>query len=128
MTVGLDTNTIERVGLLTASLANLAKLVGCSYSSAPIFIGPSNIQHIESKHTYDFDNYFAYLQDIIASPDYIGIQPDDGSLRLVKRLSEHVMVLVRITKTGKLFVRSLYCIKEDKLQSYIESGSMVRVV
>lgn len=38
----------------------------------PIYIGSSNVEHIKSRHLYEYDKYFPYISDIISTPDYVG--------------------------------------------------------
>lgn len=52
--------------------------------NTPVFIGESNIEHIKSRHPYEYDVYYKDIGTIINSPDYVGLNPKDGSLLFVK--------------------------------------------
>ena len=49
----------------------------------PIYIGDSNIEHIKSRHPYEFEKYIDKIEEIISKPDYIGQNPHDSSILFV---------------------------------------------
>ena len=48
----------------------------------PIYIADSNIKHMKTSHPDDFKKYGAELNNIIASPDYVGKNEKDEFLIL----------------------------------------------
>ena len=117
-------NETKKVGFLDQRLISLLDL---NLKPADIFIGQSNIEHMQKEHPDDFAKYFALLPQILSSPDYVGKHPSKGSIEFIKQLNENVLVAVRASQSGKLFARSIYVINKEKLARYIESGTTVKV-
>lgn len=45
------------------------KLLGLKVApGTPIFIGDSNIEHIKTRHPYEYEKYFWQIKDIIREP------------------------------------------------------------
>lgn len=96
----------------------------------PIFIGESNIEHIKSRHPYEYDVYYKDIGAIINSPDYVGLNPKDGSILFVKlyRINEdYIRVAVKITAGGKCFARTLHSLSTCNAERYIEKGTLKRL-
>lgn len=96
----------------------------------PIFISEGNVEHIKKEHPIEYENYFSELSNILSNPDYVGIHPNGRSLEYLKFFGdgpERILVAIRATKRGTLFVRSLYSVTEEKFNSYIESGTIKKV-
>ena len=93
-------------------------------------IGESNIEHIKKRHPYEFDKYFTDIKAIIASPDYVGINPSDNSIAYVKEYliaSEYVKVAVRVTSKGQYYAKSLHSLSTYNAERYIERGTLKRL-
>ena len=87
------------IGYFDQAILNILALPSIT-TETPIFIGESNIEHIKKRHPYEYDKYFSDISTIIATPDYIGINPSDSSIAFVKEYklnSEYVKVAVRVT-------------------------------
>lgn len=104
--------------------------IGISFDNElEIVLWKDRLKHIE-KHKKDFDSEEEYqlhlesIPDIINNPDYIGIHPKGHSIEYVKRVDKVVLVAVRIKASGPLSVRTLYPLKENKLNNYLKSGRM----
>ena len=106
------TNQTIKVGFLDQSVISLLDL---DINPTDIFLGQTNIEHMKKEHPEDYDKYYALLSEILSSPDFVGKHPSKGSIEFIKSLDEHVMVAVRASGSGKLFVRSLYEINIEKL-------------
>ncbi len=77
-------------------------------AGTPIYIGPSNIEHIKSRHPYEYEKYFLYISDILAAPSYVGRNPSDQSVTFVKYFQtgeEYVRVVVRVRTNGTAFIQ-----------------------
>jgi len=103
----------------------IIRLLGCGNSPGVIFIGPSNIKHMKKNHPDDFVKYSMYIQDILQTPDFVGENPNNGSLQFVKLFDDNVLVAVRLSSSGVYFARSLYVITETKLSNYRKSGRLI---
>lgn len=87
-----------------------------------IFLSPQRKRHME-KHRdefSDFDGVFERISEIISSPDYVGQHPNGRSLEYIKKIDGNVLVAVRLS--DKLNVRTMYVIKDSKLENYIKAG------
>lgn len=115
---------IQSVGILSEKVI---KLLGLNCKPQNIFIGPTNIAHMKKEHPECFDKYFDKIPEIIAHPDYVGRHPSKGSIEFIKTYREHVLVAVRASMSGVLFVRSLYLINPKKLERYLRSGTTFKV-
>ena len=93
----------------------------------PIYIGSSNVEHIKSRHPYEYDKYFPYVSDIISTPDYVGRNPSDKSISFVKFYQmgeEYVRVAVRVTTNGTAFAKTLHLLSTANAEKYIEKGTL----
>lgn len=99
-------------------------------AGTPIYIGETNIEHIRSRHSYEYEKHFHNLEDIIENPDYVGTNPKDGSIGYVKLYkigSEYIRVAVRITPKGTAFVKSLHLLSTCNAERYIERGTLKKL-
>lgn len=96
----------------------------------PIFIGESNEKHMLKKHADDYIKYGCHITDIIAKPDYIGVNSKDNSIEYVKEFSidqEFVKVAVRVSTQGKFFARSLYVLNRNRVNNFIAKGTLKKI-
>ena len=116
---------MKKVGTVTA---HVAQLLGISLSpDRSIYLGPSNLAHMQTAHPADFARYGAELDNILAHPDYVGQNPTDGSIEYVKEYlvnGEYVKVAVRLAKTNRFYARSLYILNNNRVQNYIAKGTL----
>ncbi len=115
----------KQIGNFTSEIINLLNLdipVG-----TPIYIGESNIEHIKSRHPYEYDKYFCDIEDIIREPDYIGQNPHDSSIlfvRLYEVHGEYIRVAVKISPYGNCYAKTLHLLSTCNAERYIEKGTL----
>ena len=91
-----------------------------------IYMWPDRLEHCE-KHKQDFETEDEYINSmeniplIIDKPDYVGIHSNNKGIFYVKKLKNNC--LVGVTMDSMLF-RSMYPIKESKLNNYIKQGKV----
>lgn len=91
-----------------------------------IYIVGRNIEHIKKKHPVDFSRFFKQLNNILESPDYIGKNPNNGSLEYIKELNGHyVKVAIRMSKSKKWLIRSMYSTRENRLKNHLEKETLL---
>ena len=98
--------------------------------NTPVFIGESNIEHIKSRHPYEYDKYYKDISVIINAPDYVGQSPKDGSILFVKLYKidgEYVRVAVKITPGGKCFAKTLHLLSTCNAERYLEKGTLKKL-
>lgn len=101
-------------------------ILGLNYDKEfPIFIGENNIKHIQEKHYEDYIRYGNDIQNIIAQPTYIARNPKQGSIEYIKEYridDELVLVAVRASNKGTMFVKTLFTMSENKKNIYLSKG------
>lgn len=118
----VNTKSIK-IGELTQDVINILKL---DTNPRNIYMWSDRLVHCE-KHKNDFNSEQEYENSmrniplIIDKPDYIGIHSNNKGIFYIKRLESNC--LVGITMDSLLF-RSMYPIKESKLNIYINSGKV----
>lgn len=99
-------------------------------AGTPIYIGDSNIEHIKSRHPYEFEKYFDQISEIISEPDYIGQNPHDASIlfvRLYKIADEYIRVAVKISPYGNCYAKTLHLLSTSNAERYIEKGTLKKL-
>lgn len=83
-------------------------------------------KHIEKRHP-DCLPYMRFISSIIATPDYIGVNPNESeaSFELVKVFSENVQIGIKLDiKENYLYVATLHTITPGKLEHGLENGRL----
>lgn len=96
-------------------------------SGTPIYLGDSNISHMQSSHPSDYQKYGGDIENILATPDYVGINPNDSSLEYVKEYCinhQFVKVAVRISSGNSFYARSLYVLNNNRVHNFIAKGTL----
>lgn len=118
----------KEVGRVSARIVSL--LNSSLQQDQPIYLGTSNIAHMQKKHSTAYAKYGQHITQILAQPDYVGENPKDGSIEYVKEFvveKEHVKIAIRISGSGTLFVRSLYVLNPNRVQNFISKGTLKKV-
>ncbi|MPN37301.1 hypothetical protein SDC9_184817 [bioreactor metagenome] len=93
-------------------------------------MAPGVKKHVKKKHK-DFLKYLDNISDIINSPDYIGVNPNEpNSVEFIKIFDDIILVSVNLctnTEQQYLYVSSLYDISNGKLQNRINSGRLKKI-
>lgn len=110
-----------KIGELTPEVIDLLKL---NDKPRNITMWSDRLEHCE-KHKKDFcneDDYYYTIKNIpniVQNPDYVGLHPDGKSIQYVKKINENCIVGIT---TNSLSFRTLYPIKESKLENYLETN------
>ena len=116
-------NDIEKIGVVGEAIVKNFNLQ--ISPDTPIYIGLSNRIHMENAHREIYLEYESCMQDIIAFPDYVGVNPHDDSLEYYKKYGDvtlNIKLAVRPTEKGVYFAKTLYDINEHRLNSYLSKG------
>ena len=117
-----------KIGIITQDIKKLLNLPVIPDSN--IYLGMSNIAHMESSHPDDYAKYKDQIQNILSSPDYVGLNPKDSSIEYVKNFiinNEYVKVAVRISSGNKYYARSLYVLNKRRTDNFIKKGTLKKV-
>lgn len=116
---------MKKVGKLTAEVI---QAFGLDHEEGKeIFLSNRRKRHMK-KHSdefLDFEDVFSRIDEIIGVPDFVGLHPDGQSLQYIKKIDGNVLVAVRLGED--LDVRTMYVIKETKLENYINSGRIKKM-
>jgi len=93
-------------------------------AGTPIFLGKSNLKHMQNTHPRDFKKYGSRLKRILSEPDYIGIR-SDGTIEYIKAFGMHIKVAVRVTLVGEYFARTLYHVDGNAAKRLISAGNWI---
>lgn len=116
---------VTKVGCFSENIINALNLNMAS--GTPIYIGDTNIEHIKKRHEYEYEKYYKFLPDIIAQPDYVGLNPKDNSIQLVKEFkisNDYVRVAIKVMQTGTCFVKTMHILSTCNADRYIEKGTL----
>lgn len=119
---------IKTVGEITKTVESLLGLT--VPNDRKIYLGQSNLTHMQTSHPEDFEKYGAELCSILANPDFVGQNPRDGSIEYVKEFlvdGEYVKVAVRLSAGSRYYARSLYVLNNSRVQNFIRKGTLKRV-
>lgn len=106
-------------GYLDKSIIEHLKL---NITEGEIILSETSVCHM-LKHKEDFERYFVHIEHIISNPDYVGTHPHEGGVEFYKQFGDDfVLIAVRETRLGTLYVRSLYVRKEKKMMTLIQKG------
>lgn len=120
-------NSPVKIGELTQDVIDKLNL-NCSPRS--IFLTPDRIYHCEN-HKYQYSDNASYeeclsnIPSIIERPDYIGFNQNHNSIQYVKKLSDTILVAIRIFDTGPLRLRTIFPITEFYLKNKIKSKKLI---
>lgn len=95
------------------------------------FVYQSNglVKHIAKRHP-ECLQYVQLIPSIIASPDYIGINPHEAgiSFELVKVMTQNVQVGIKLdVQNDYLYVATLHTITNGKLQHSVANGRLKKI-
>jgi len=121
--IPLGAQVIGEISKEVKSLLELELDVG-----TPIYIGPTNIEHMRREHPEEYERYFNLIPRIISTPDFIGVNPKDNSIEYIKAFptssGQYLKLAVRISNDGFLFARSLYEILERTVKQRARKGML----
>lgn len=119
-------------GLIAEIREKFPKLGARLSANSEVIFWKDRISHTE-RHRNDFasdalfDRCFEDIPQIIQRPDYINVREDKGSISFIKRYSQNVSVVVKVSFEGKLSYRTMYPLMSAQLEHYIEIGTAWRL-
>jgi hypothetical protein len=101
------------------------EILGLNIEELEIFRSKGLPSHMVKRKHYKCLKYIDYIPDIIAEPDYIGVNPnEDGmSIELIKCYADNVMIGIKLDTDGKyLYVSTMHDVQESKIHRRLHSG------
>jgi len=101
-------------------------ILSISIKPQTIFRSTGLLAHMIKRKHFKCLKYIDFIPDIIANPDYIGINPNEKggeSIEFIKRYGINVLVGVKLdSKNNYLYVSTVHDIQESKLERRLHSG------
>ena len=100
------------------------------YSGKPVILGDDNITHMKNFHPEDYRKYGNRINEIISTPDYVGINKKDESIEFVKEYyinGNYVKLAVRASAKGTFFARSLYTLNRNRVEDFVKKGTLIQL-
>jgi hypothetical protein len=101
------------------------EILGINIEGLEIFRSKGLPAHMVKRKHYKCLKYIDYIPDIIAEPNYIGVNPNEAgtSIELIKCYADNVMIGIKLDTDGKyLYVSTMYDVQESKIQRRLHSG------
>lgn len=120
--------TVGKQDLLKMGTYNPAfnKILGIDIQEKEIYRSKGLPAHMIKRKHEKCLKYIDFIPDIIANPDYIGINPNESnakSIELIKRYKDNVMIGIKVEPENKyLYVSTMHDIQESKIQRRLFSG------
>lgn len=121
----METKLLGTISVDVASALGNSILAGMK-----VYLGEKNMEHMKNAHPDDYLKYEDYLPMIIESPDYVGINRKDNSIEFVKEFyinDDYVKVAVRASTSGIFYARSLYTLNRNRVDRFVENGTLIRM-
>ncbi len=113
---------IKAVGYLTKEVIDLA---GSSLPSQEIIITEEVEKHIKTKHLTEYEKYYNSLEQIIKTPDYVGInEKHSNSIEFIKKLDDNVIVAIKLSIQNEIYVASMYHINDLKISKRLNNNTI----
>lgn len=123
----MDFETVVKPTEIGAVTQRVVDLLKYDHEPGIIKVGPTNVRHMKTSHPRDYAKYKDNVIDILMNPDYVGVNPGDGSIQFVKILDKKVAVAVRVSLNGTYYCRSVYALREDQFHGYLTANRLFKV-
>ena len=101
------------------------EILGINIGDLEIYRSKGLPSHMIKRKHFKCLKYIDYIPDIILSPDYVGINPNehDSSIEFIKRYADNVLVGVKLdADENYLYVSTMHDIQESKISRRLYSG------
>lgn len=109
----------------------LNDILGININELEIYRSKGLPTHMVKRKHYNCLKYIDYIPEIISSPDFAGINPNENgiSLELVKRYSDNVMIGIKLDTDGEyLYISTMHDIQESKIQRRLFGGRLKQII
>ena len=117
----------EKDELLEVGKYNLKfnEILGIEIDELNIYRSKGLPAHMVKRKHFNCLRYIDYIPEIIESPDYIGINPNENgkSIEIIKRYKDNVMIGIKLDTDGEyLYVSTVHDVQESKIKRRLHSG------
>ncbi len=110
-------------------LERFNEILGINITQKDIYRSKGLPSHMLKRNHYKCLKYIDYIPEIIRTPDYIGINPNENgndSIELIKRYRDNVLIGIKVDKNkDHLYVSTMHDIQESKIQRRLHSGRII---
>mgnify|MGYP003518438525 FL=1 len=101
-------------------------ILGIDIKEKEIYRSKGLPTHIVKRKHYKVMKYIDYIPDIIANPDYIGINPNEKeSIELIKKYKDNVLLGIKVDKQKDiLYVSTMHDVQVGKIERRLYSGRL----
>lgn len=103
------------------------EILGINIEEMTIYMSKGLSTHMLKRKHFRSLKHIDDIPDIISSPDYIGINPNEAgtSIELIKKYEDNVMIGIKLASDGKyLYISTMHDIQETKLARRLHSGRL----
>ena len=102
------------------------EVLGLSIDEQKIYRSKGLPTHLVKHKHFKCLKYIDYIPDIIANPDYIGVNPNENgteTIELIKRYKDNVLIGIKLDKDNNyLYVSTMHDVQESKVTRRLYSG------
>ena len=113
---------LEKIGEISLEVIKLLELPLAE--AAPIYIGVTNVAHMASEHSYEFNRFYDKIPLIISTADYVRLKKEDHSIEYIKSFGKLIKLAVRVAGDGNYYARSLYYVEVNRVESLVKKGEL----
>lgn len=109
----------------------LNDILGININELEIYRSKGLPTHMVKRKHYNCLKYIDYIPEIISSPDFAGINPNENGISLepVKRYSDNVMIGIKLDTDGEyLYISTMHDIQESKIQRRLFGGRLKQII
>ncbi len=102
-------------------------ILGIQLNELMIYRSKGLPAHIIKRKHFNCLKYIDYIPEIIESPDYIGVNPNESgvSIELVKGYKDNVMIGIKLDVDGNyLYVSTMHDVQQSKVERRLHSGRL----
>lgn len=107
------------------------EVLNISYCIAGIYRSKGLATHMINRKHFKALKYVDDIPDIINSPDYIGINPNETgkAIEIVKRLKDNILIGIKLDeKNNYYYVSTMFDIPEHKLRRLLHKKRLVEYI
>lgn len=101
-------------------------VLGINIEKLDIFKSDGLIRHMEKRNHIKALEYINCISDIIQSPDYIGVNPNEKetkSIELIKKYDTGILLGLKLDRDNDfLYIATMYEIQESKINRRLHNG------
>lgn len=101
-------------------------ILGVDIDELDIYQSEGLYIHMLKRKHYKALKYIDRISEIIETPDYIGINPNEAStdsIELIKKYDDNILIGIKLDKSGEyLYVSTMHDVQDRKVRNRLHSG------